>query len=78
MYESGEFGCHDPEALQATVWWQTTLLFGHRRRNESRQMTWGDVALKRDETGREFLEFSERCTKTRDGDAAGGSRAFAP
>ena len=78
LYEAGQFGCHNPESPQRTVWWQTTLLFGHRERDESRQMAWGDVTLQKDETGKEYLQFSERCTKTRDGDTGGGSKAFAP
>ena len=78
LYSTGQLGLDNPDSLQRTVWWQTTLLFGHRGRNESRQMKWGDVKLDRDASGREFLEFSERSTKTRDGNAGGGSRAFAP
>ena len=78
LYATGQFGLNSPQALQRTVWWLTTLLFGHRGRNESRQMKWGDIQVKKDESGREYLEFTERCTKTRNGDVDGGSRAFAP
>lgn len=40
-------------------------------------MKWDDVRLKGDDDGREYLKCSE-ITKTRNGDEAGGSRAFTP
>ena len=51
LYEAGELGCESPESLQRTMWWHTTLLFGHRGRQECRQLQWGDVLLKTDENG---------------------------
>ena len=39
-------------------------------------MLWQDVTLETDNDGREFLQFSERLTKTRDGN--GSVRAFMP
>ena len=67
LYSKGQFGLTNPESLQRTLWWHMTLLFGHRGRDESRQLKWGDVQLKSDSTGQEYLEFNERGTKTRDG-----------
>ena len=78
LYETGQLGYSTPMSLLRTVWMLTTMLFGHRGRNESRQMLWGDVKLKKDENGREYLEFNERLTKTRDGSGEGGSRPFCP
>ena len=78
LYATGQFGLNSPEALQRTLWWHMTMLFGHRGRDESRQLKWGDVQLKTDTTGDEYLEFNERLTKTRDGGAVSGSRAFNP
>ena len=78
LYSKGEFGLETPEALQRTMWWHATLLFGHRGRQESRQMQWGDIQLKIDASGQEFLEFKERVTKSRSGGAAADSRSFAP
>ena len=78
MYTTGQFGYETPGALQRTMWWHTTVLFGHRGRQESRQMCWGDVTLKQDDKGGEYLEFQERLTKTRSGGAASDSRSFAP
>ena len=78
MYSAGQFGYETPEALQRTMWWHTTMLFGHRGRQESRQMCWGDVTLKEDDEGEEFLEFHERLTKARSGGASSDSRSFTP
>ena len=47
---------------------QLLLYFlGHRGRQESRKMLWGDIVQCEDSTGR-FLEFKERATKTRTGE----------
>ena len=78
MWESGQLGSHDPMALTRTVWYQLSMSFGLRGRHEARQMMWGDVALKSDSEGKQYLEFSERLTKTRTGAEASGSRAFPP
>ena len=52
LFESGEFGCHNPEALQCTLWWYFSLHFGFRARDDSRKLCWGDLELQNDpETG---------------------------
>ena len=78
LYESGQLGLASPMSLLTTVWMLTTMLFGHRGRQECRQLKWGDIKLQKDENGREYLEFNERLTKTRDGGESSGSRHFAP
>lgn len=50
--------------------------FGLRGRHEHEQMLWGDIDLKTDSTGTEYLEFNERATKTRNG--TGDIRPFPP
>ena len=77
LYETGQLGYLTPISLLRTVWMLTTMLFGHIGRHESRQMLWGDVTLQKGENGKEYLEFNERPTKTRDG-GEWGSRAFRP
>ena len=77
LFEKGQLGWETPEALQRTIWWLTTILFGHRGRDEARQLRWGDIILK-EEGGVKFLEFVERQTKTRDGGETSGTRAFPP
>jgi len=67
LFESGEFGCHNPEALQRTLWWYFSLHFGFRARDESRKLCWGDLELQNDpETGKEILFWiAERGSKIR-------------
>lgn len=56
LFESGAFGCHNPDALQRTLWWFFSLHFGIRARDESRKLCWDDLELQIDpETGREIL-----------------------
>ena len=75
FWESGAFGFHHPLALLRVLFWYFTMLFGLRGRNEHHQMLWGDVELKTGPDG-EYLEFTERLTKTRRGSDSG--RAFKP
>ena len=67
LFETGQFGDHDPLVLQRTLWWFLSLHFGFRARDESRKLCWGDVLHEKDpETGRELLEWrTERGSKTR-------------
>ena len=41
LYDASQFGLTGPDALQRTLWWHTTVLFGHRRRDESLQLKRG-------------------------------------
>ena len=75
FWESKAFGFHHPMALLRVLFWYFTMLFGLRGRNEHHQMLWGDVELKCGADG-EYLEYSERLTKTRRGCDSG--RAFKP
>ena len=50
--------------------------FGMRSRQEHQDMLWGDVEMKATSTGHQYLEFTERETKTRKGQ--GSARAFPP
>ena len=80
LFESGAFGCHNPEALQRTLWWFFSLHFGFRARDESRKLCWGDLELQIDpETGREILVWlAERGSKTRQGLEGSHQRHFNP
>ena len=51
--------------------------FGLHGRQEHTDMLWGDVELVNDVAGRQYLEFSERATKTRQGSSR-NSRPFPP
>lgn len=60
-----------------TLWWNNTKHYGLRGRQEHTTMLWGDVELGITATGREFLKFTERATKTRNGVTL-DARDFAP
>ena len=79
LYSSNYFGSSTPMSLQRTIWWIITTNFGHRARNEARQLLFGDIKIKISE-GNEYLEWdTERATKTRDGSVPmGHKRAFNP
>ena len=80
LFSSGFFGASNPLALQTTVWWKITDHFGLRARDESRKLKYGDLKLKKDTDGRNFLEWDkERGTKTRTGEKTySHQRAFNP
>ncbi|VDI51108.1 Hypothetical predicted protein [Mytilus galloprovincialis] len=67
----------NPEALTNTVWLNNSLHFGMRSRQEHTDMLFGDVTMKATSEGKHYLEYSERMTKTRQGES-GNTRSFAP
>ena len=71
MWEKGALGTSDPDTLLRTLWWGLTTGFGLRGQDEHRQLLWEDVTLKTDSEKREFIEYSERTTKTRKGGCTG-------
>ncbi|XP_015774306.1 PREDICTED: zinc finger MYM-type protein 2-like [Acropora digitifera] len=64
LYDKQLLGISNAEALLNTMWFMNTKHFGLRG-CEHRRMKWGDVQLLADVNGAEYLEFSERQTKTR-------------
>ena len=68
MWESAQFGEKSPESIINTLWFFNSVHFGLRGSDEHRSMQWRDVKLNRDSSGVEFLEFTERQTKTRQGE----------
>lgn len=65
------------EAILNTMWLNNTVHFGLRGRQEHEKMLWGDIELKTDDSGSQFLQFNERATKTRQG-ATRDVRPFQP
>ena len=54
-----------------TLWFNNTTHFGMRGGKEHRDLCWGDIQLKRDVSDGEtiqYLEYTERQTKTRKGE----------
>ncbi|CAC5393817.1 unnamed protein product [Mytilus coruscus] len=67
----------NPEALTNTVWLNNCLHFGMRSRQDHTDMLFGDVTMKATSEGKHYLEYSERMTKTRQGESR-NTRSFAP
>ena len=79
LHSSGSFGCNSPQALINTLWYNNCLHFGLRGGKEQRDLKWGDVFLKKDTEGKEYLEFNtERQTKTRTGENPMNRRSVKP
>ncbi len=79
LYSSGAFGCNSPQALINTLWHNNCLHFGLRGGKEQRHLKWGDVLLKKDTEGKEYLEYNtERQTKTRTGENPMNRRSVKP
>ena len=66
-----------PQAMLNTMWFYFTIGFGTRGRQEHVSMLWGDIELKTTTSGEEFIQFTERATKTRMGQD-GNTRHDAP
>ena len=67
----------NPEALINAVWLNFCIHFGMSGWQEHTDLLFGDVAMKATSNGKQYLEYYERETKTRKGEA-GNIRAFAP
>lgn len=79
LWDKGQLGNSSPRVLIFSVWYYFTKCFGLRGRQEHRQLMFGDVELKTDTpSGREYLEFTERLTKTRDGNGKENVRKVKP
>ena len=79
LYRRGVMGIHSPEALINTLWFNNCLHFGLRGGKEQRDLKWGDITLKIDSSGKEYLEYStERQTKTRSGENPLNRRSVKP
>ncbi|CAC5424635.1 unnamed protein product [Mytilus coruscus] len=74
----GIIGTQNPEALLNAIWLNNGAYFGLRGRQDHVNMLWGDVLLKKTSSGKEYLEFNERSTKTRSGEKVGDYRPVQP
>ncbi|XP_053379635.1 uncharacterized protein LOC123536945 [Mercenaria mercenaria] len=67
LHKQNILGSATPESLLHTVWINNGVFFGLRGRQDHTNLLWGDIELKVTSSGREYLEFNERSTKTRSG-----------
>jgi len=58
LYNEKVLGLSSPQALVNTVWLNNMLHFGLRGCKEQRELRWGDVVLKSDSEGKQYLEYS--------------------
>ncbi|XP_070576202.1 uncharacterized protein KIAA1958 homolog [Ptychodera flava] len=79
LYADRQLGAHTPQSVINTLWLNNMLHFGMRAVKEHRSLCWGDVKLKRDADGREFIEMTnEHQTKTRTGENVSDVRPVKP
>ena len=78
LYESNIREISSAEALINTVWLMNLIYSGLRGCDERCQMRWSDVKILRDADGTEYLEYSERQTKTRNGEEPRNIRPVKP
>ena len=78
LYSKELLGLSSPESLLNTLWLNNTQHFGLRGCQEHRNMRWGDVQSQTSADGTEFLEYTERQTKTRTGAEPKDTRTVKP
>ena len=78
LWDTHQLGSSTPDSILQTLWLYNTVHFGLRSCQEHRDMCWGDVSLKRDDNGHEYLQFCERQTKTRSGENPKDVRVVKP
>ena len=71
LWDEKQLGCHTPQSLLRTVWFNNTMFFGWRARDEHHRVKYGDIKIKCEDgpEGREYVEWIiERGSKTRTGE----------
>ena len=77
LFDKKLLGLSSPQALLNTVWLNNMIHFGLRDvRIEQKELRWGDIVLKTDSDGKEYLEC--RQTKTRTGEDPRNQRPIKP
>ncbi|XP_041369530.1 uncharacterized protein LOC121383525 [Gigantopelta aegis] len=67
LYDKQVLGAANPASLLHAVWMNNAFYFGFRGRKDHVNLLWGDIELKTDPLGKEFLEYTERNSKARSG-----------
>lgn len=78
LFDKRLLGISSPQALLNTVWLNNMIHFGVRGCKEQKELRWGDIVLKTDGDGKEYLEYFERQTKTRPGEDPRNQRPIKP
>jgi hypothetical protein len=68
LYETNQLGHSTPDTIINSLWCNLTTHLGMRVNTEHLNLRWGDITLKSDMFGHEYLELAEeQQTKTRTG-----------
>lgn len=80
LREKNLLGYNSPESLANQLFLNNCLHFGMRSRNEHHELLWGDITVQTTHDGKEYIEYTERTTKTRTGEHRGqnSARKFLP
>ena len=68
LWTAKQLGDHSPQGLLRTIWFNNTMFFGWRARDEHHRVKFGDFKIKIEDgpQGKEYVEWStERRSKTR-------------
>ena len=76
LFDRKLLGLRSPQALLNTVWLNNMIHFGLHGCKEQKELRWGDIVLKTDSDGKEYLEC--RQTKTRTGEDPRNQRPIKP
>ena len=71
LWTAKQLGDHSPQSLLRTIWFNNTMFFGWRARDEHHRVKFGDFKIKRETEpqGKQYVEWStERGSKTRTGE----------
>lgn len=78
LFETSQMGMQHPYALLRMLWFFNTVHVGMRIVTEHVKMKWRDIKLCAGKTGAEYLQYSERVTKSRTGTNPGNIREVPP
>ena len=78
LFDKKLLGLSSPQALLNTVWLNNIIHFGLRGCKEQKELRQGDIVLKTDSDGKEYLEYFKRQTKTQTGEDPRNQRPIKP
>ena len=78
QFDKKLLGLSPPQALLSTVCLNNMIHFGLNGFKEQKELRWGDIVLKTDSDGKEYLQYFECQTKTRSGEDPQNQRPIKP
>ena len=78
LWSTNQLGCKNPASLQFSMFYFLSKCMGFRGRENHRRLQFGDICLKKDIKGVEFLEYHERESKMMDGKGRDDYRPTVP